>query len=140
RSSSGGSSGGGSGSSSSMSSSGGSSSNSNSAPPMDRGTAMQQITTGLSSGRNRPQSISSLYDLINSSVSIPNVNPQGPAYTFASPLRDPSTLQQYLPVMLDKLTTVNSGELPARININTAPQAVIAALPGLQDTDVQPIA
>src|SRR5207253_5507219 len=49
------------------------------------------------------------------------------------------TLNQYLPVMLDKLTTVNSGELPARININTASRAVLATLPGLQDTDVQTI-
>jgi type II secretory pathway component PulK len=48
-------------------------------------------------------------------------------------------LSQYLPVMLDKLTTVRGAELPARVNINTAPQAVLAALPGLDDADVQAI-
>ena len=44
-----------------------------------------------------------------------------------------------LPLLLDKVTTCPATEIPARININTAPQAVLATLPGLQDADVQTI-
>src|SRR5260370_1113634 len=36
-------------------------------------------------------------------------------------------------------TSVNSREVPARVNLNTARGAVLAALPGLTDTDVQNI-
>jgi DNA uptake protein ComE-like DNA-binding protein len=58
---------------------------------------------------------------------------------YNSPLADPSKLAQLLPVLLDKCTTRKDAELPARINVNTAPAAVLATLPGLADTDVQMI-
>jgi hypothetical protein len=77
--------------------------------------------------------------LVNSQVTIPSQNQQQPAVTYASPLNDPGQLEQYLPILLDKLTTVQDSDLPARVNINTAPRVVLAALPGLEDTDVQAI-
>jgi DNA uptake protein ComE-like DNA-binding protein len=58
---------------------------------------------------------------------------------YNSPLADQAKLAQLLPVLLDKCTTRKDAELPARININTAPAAVLAALPGLADTDIQMI-
>lgn len=58
---------------------------------------------------------------------------------YNSPLADQSKLAQLLPVLLDKCTTRKDAELPARINVNTAPAAVLAALPGLADTDIQQI-
>ena len=61
------------------------------------------------------------------------------ATIYPSPLNDPGQLQQLLPVLLDEVTTVQGTELPARINVNTAPQAVLAALPGLAASDVQNI-
>jgi type II secretory pathway component PulK len=88
-------------------------------------------------GRARP--IASLFDLINSSVSIPASTPGAPPTVMQSPLNDPSQSTQLLPVMFDQLTTVNSAEIPARININTAPAAVLAALPGIAETDAQTI-
>ena len=56
-----------------------------------------------------------------------------------SPLRDVSNQEQFLPILLDKFTTSRSALLPPRVNVNTASQAVLAALPGLADTDVQAI-
>src|SRR5439155_23989778 len=44
-----------------------------------------------------------------------------------------------LPVLLDEVTTVRDAKLPARINVNTAPSAVLAALPGMADADTQSI-
>jgi hypothetical protein len=42
-----------------------------------------------------------------------------------------------LPLLLDELTTVSSSEIPARVNVNTAPQAVLTALPGMDANTVQ---
>src|SRR5205807_8276656 len=77
-------------------------------------------------------------------VPIPNANQTGnnsgpTSYTFPSPLSDMGTLRQWMPVLLDKFTTVKASELPPRININTAPQAVLTTLPGLSDSDIQTI-
>lgn len=87
----------------------------------------------------QPRSISSLYELINSSVSIPGSTPQAQPTKYPSPLNDAGSLKQMLPQLLDMVTTTRNTEIPARININTAPQAVLAALPGLTDADVQNI-
>jgi type II secretory pathway component PulK len=92
----------------------------------------------LQNGRAR-QSIASLYELLTATVSIPSQNPQQPAVTYASPIGDAGSQRTLLPKLLDMVTTVRDAELPGRINVNTAPRAVLAALPGLTDTDVQNI-
>jgi type II secretory pathway component PulK len=71
--------------------------------------------------------ISSLYGLINATVSIPGSNGQA-ATVYVSPLTDTGSIKQYLPMILDKLTTKKSANLPGRINVNTAPSAVLSAL------------
>jgi hypothetical protein len=100
---------------------------------------MTQGTAGAST-------ISSLYSLVNSSVTVPgpqvqqgNTTVQGPSVTYPSPLSDAGSIQQYLPALLQECTTVDQAEIPARININTAPEAVLEALPVLQPSDVQAI-
>jgi type II secretory pathway component PulK len=90
-------------------------------------------------GSNRPRSIASLYELINSQVSIPGNTPQDPATIYPSPLNDTSSQQQLLPLLFDKVTTVQGTELPPRINVLTAPQVVLSALPGITDDVVQNI-
>lgn len=109
----------------------------------DRTTAIQTVTqargSASSGGGSRPRSISSLFALINTSVSIPSSQQNQPAINLPSPLNDPGTLKQYLPILLDKVTTKQQTELPARVNINTASRAVLAALPNLEDADVQAI-
>jgi type II secretory pathway component PulK len=129
----GGSSGGGSGSSGSGGSAGGGS-----------GGGQMQSPAGLSLTpmtlqNARPRAISSLYELINTQVSIPSADPKGQPTSYASPLNDPGAQRQLLPMLLDKVTTVRDAVILGRININTAPQAVLAALPGLSDADVQNI-
>lgn len=100
--------------------------------------------TGL--GRNmldfnqaRPRSISSLYELIGSQVAIPGTGRNAPPTYYPSPLNDPGSVRQLLPLLLDAVTTVQGSEIPARVNVNTAPRAVLTALPGLADADVQGI-
>jgi len=109
-----------------------------------------------------PKSLSSVFALINAQVGVTrqtggsssasasgsplggmivaltqSTNTQTTVYS--SPLKDPSKLRQFLPLLLDKTTTRTDAELPARVNLLTAPQAVLATLPNLQDTDVQTI-
>ncbi len=85
------------------------------------------------------RSISSLYSLVNAKVSIPSSDPNGQPTIYSSPLSDSSSIRQLFPTLYDKLTTQTNGELPGRVNVNTAPQAVLAALPGFSDSDVQAI-
>jgi type II secretory pathway component PulK len=108
----------------------------------------------------RGSSISSLASLIDSSVTIPATGggsgggatggggggrggssggTGGSSRTYRSPLADPSKRKTLLPLLYDKCTTRRDAELPARVNINTAPRAVLAALPGLEESDVQTI-
>jgi DNA uptake protein ComE-like DNA-binding protein len=58
---------------------------------------------------------------------------------YSSPLADQSKLTELLPVLLDKCTTRNLPELPARLNVNTASMDTLAAMPGLTETDIQQI-
>jgi type II secretory pathway component PulK len=87
----------------------------------------------------QPRRIASLYELVNSEVEIPSDDPQAPPTRYPSPLNDTGAVRQLLPLLLDKVTTVRGTELPGRINVNTAPQAVLATLPNLTDNDVQSI-
>lgn len=125
------------------------------------------ITSQLQNSRanaNRQQlrAISSLFDLVNSSVAVPmpsgtggntgtsqtgpgmamrqqGTGNQSTTVTFPSPLNDLGTQRQLLPILLDRVTTVRDAELPARVNVNTAPREVLLALPGLTESDVQAI-
>jgi type II secretory pathway component PulK len=98
-----------------------------------------QMNGGSGRGGSGPRTISSLFELIGTSVSVPGDTPQSQPRTYPSPLNDPGNQSQLLPLLLDSCTTVNAPEIPARINVNTAPQAVLSALPGLSDADVQNI-
>jgi type II secretory pathway component PulK len=117
----------------------------------------------LNFNQGRPRAISSLYQLVNSSVAMPGgsstsvntnvaVSPNGrnavatttvatttATIIYPSPLNDPSKLSQLLPLLLDETSTTQNQELPARINVNTASATVLAGLPGLTPADVQGI-
>jgi DNA uptake protein ComE-like DNA-binding protein len=108
----------------------------------DSNTVRGQISTDRSKGTNRGRltNISSLYDLVNATVSITTGSGRTQrTVRYPSPLQDPSQQAQLLPILLDKTTTSQNAELPPRINVNTAPQVVLSALPGLADADVQAI-
>jgi type II secretory pathway component PulK len=84
--------------------------------------------------------VSSLYDLVNATVTVPVKSGNTTRnVSYPSPLQDPGQQGQLLPLLLDETTTTQNAELPGRVNVNTAPQAVLAALPGLTDSDVQAI-
>lgn len=72
--------------------------------------------------------LSQILELVGASFTT-DVN--GEPTTFMSPfLEDPGVMQAYMPVIMDKLTTVEAKSLPGRININEAPREVLAGIPG----------
>jgi hypothetical protein len=102
------------------------------------GQRLQRTNLGnvQSVGSNGQTTISSLYSLINAKVTIPASDPNGQPTTYPSPMSDTSSIQQYLPQILDQLTTKKTSNLPGRININTAPSTVLSAL---ADTSGNPL-
>jgi type II secretory pathway component PulK len=83
--------------------------------------------------------IGSLYELINSQVSVPGSGANAQATVYSSPLNDPGQLKTLLPLLLDGCTTTQDTELPARVNVNTAPRSVLGTLPGISEGEVQSI-
>jgi hypothetical protein len=68
-------------------------------------------------------------ELVDASF-VANVN--GTDVRFLSPLTSsPVQMALYLPMLMDKVTTVEAPMLPGRININEAPKEILAGLPGL---------
>jgi hypothetical protein len=83
----------------------------------------------MSSGKKPGTPISSLYTLITATVSVTTGTGRNQkTITLPSPLADPSQVRTLLPMVLDKCTTTKDADLAPRININTAPQAVLQTL------------
>ncbi len=105
-------------------------------------TAVQgQLRTARGSPKTqKPQQISSLYNLVGSKVSVSvGTGRTARSISLPSPLNDPSQLATLLPLVLDETTTTLNADLPPRINVNTASQTVLETLPGLDDSDIQNI-
>ncbi|MGF1579355.1 MAG: type II secretion system protein GspK [Gemmataceae bacterium] len=89
---------------------------------------------------SRPRGrIRSIYDLIDTEVRVSGSGRDDPSKTYACPLNTPEGQRENMAVLFDTVTTTDKMELPARININTAPEAVLATLPGLEENDLQTI-
>jgi hypothetical protein len=81
--------------------------------------------------------IQSLYALINSQVTVTTKDSKSgneKTSVYASPLNTDSGLQQHLPALLDSCKTSEDSELPARINLVTAPKTLIEALGQITQT------
>jgi type II secretory pathway component PulK len=90
----------------------------------------------------KSQKISSLYDLIDAKVTIPGTGgSKGTTYNSPLSMNDTDSLNQLLPLLLDKTTTTKPGTIiPPRVNVATAPAAVLQALAQInQNFDVNAI-
>ncbi len=83
--------------------------------------------------------INSLFDLVKTQVSVPAKNQKDPALLYSCPLNDVTQQRALLPKLFETVSAKADAEVPARININTAPKEVLQSLKGLGDTDVQNI-
>jgi hypothetical protein len=90
----------------------------------------------------------SFFQLVNASVNIQSTDKNGKTITtsYASPLNDIGKQRALMPLLFSVATLFQQAEIPARINVNTAPpelltsvQALSVSLPGsasLADTDI----
>ncbi len=103
----------------------------------DLHTAVVNSLSG--SPRAKKKIRNSSVSMLNTRITLPRASGapnDAPTVYVNSPLNDRETFVKYLPVLLDKTTTKTSYELNPRININTAPQDLLMALPGLTAEDV----
>ena len=101
------------------------------------GSDPNAIRAGVDLSGNGGTRINSIYDFVGASV---NAQVNGQQQTLRSPwTEDPSQMMQYLPDLLDRLSTRADATLPGRININTARTEVLMGIPGLQADAVEAI-
>jgi type II secretory pathway component PulK len=98
-----------------------------------------QVSLNKSGGKQ----IKSIFSLVGASVAIPGTDKKGNKINtvYASPLGDPSRQRDLLPALFAAATLTDpsqQAELPARVNINTAPREVLTSLT-FADTDVEKI-
>lgn len=84
------------------------------------------------------RTIRSLCDLIDTQVTIPGGRGK-PGTMYYSPLNDRTKLREMLPALFETATVFGETEMPARVNVNTAPREVLAALPDLTPAEVEAI-
>jgi DNA uptake protein ComE-like DNA-binding protein len=89
--------------------------------------------------------IDSLLDLIGATVQVPKPNPTGGANNNATQTvraafpADAMQAGQYLPELLDHLTTNKATSFPGRININQASKTILLGIPGMTSDMVDSI-
>jgi DNA uptake protein ComE-like DNA-binding protein len=95
-----------------------------------------QTIAGLDASGGPKQNIQSVVDLIGAAVNakLPLQSGQNTAATkeLKSPFVE-AELDSYLDMLLDRTTTVETKDLPGRINVNTAQFPVLMALPGMTE-------
>ncbi len=93
---------------------------------------------GTLSQKKAKSEIKSIYDLIDVYIAIPPSDDKGETVYWPSPLqsKDGAGLRDLLPQLLDKTTTSKDKDIFGRIDVNTAPRAVLLGLPGLTEANV----
>ena len=90
---------------------------------------------GLSGRRSRSRRLSSLFELVNVVIEVPSSGSRGgtppPPTLYESPFQDTDQLTELMPKLWNACTTTQDTDLPARVNVTTAPEGVLAALPGI---------
>jgi len=108
----------------------------------------QQIDTDKQANFfRRLKKVSSIFDLAAASVSVSVQNGrQRTTVSLPSPLKDQSIAAELLPQLFTLMSTApeptsaDEVELPARLNVNTAPPEVLALIPDLEASDIELIA
>lgn len=100
------------------------------------------VQNSIDTGGQLKKKVSALLALYNSQVTLPkpaNSQPNTPQKVVQSPLNDTAKLKELLPKLMDAATTRTSFEIIPRVNVNTAPPEVMAAVPGLTQENIDAI-
>jgi len=103
------------------------------------GRKPEEIAATLDFGPPSRFRIASILDLIGVSIALSNP-PLPPWRIVESPFStDSLAMRNYLPVLLDQTTVVPNTVIRGRVNVNSASQAVLRGVPGMDDRLVQAI-
>jgi type II secretory pathway component PulK len=83
--------------------------------------------------------IDSFFDLVSAQVSIPGEKKDDPTVIYKSPLADVGLRRELLPKLFENASIFQESEIPARINIMTAPREVIACIKDLTEAEAEAI-
>lgn len=117
------------------------------APPAQLRDLVQKA---VDNGQMPTRRMASVITVVNTQIPLPRPPPlpppggrgqpiQQPQPIVACPINDPAKMKEVLAILLDKCTVDDGAEVTPRINVNTAPLTVLAALPGMTETDVNTI-
>lgn len=90
-------------------------------------------------GKKASKKISSFFDLVDAQVSIAGKSDREPTVIYTSPLKDVGMRREIMPKLFENGSIFQESDIPARVNVNTAPREVVAALPDLTEADVEAI-
>ena len=107
------------------------------------GEKLQNLVTSVEIDLEQPAisagNLKTILELIGAQVKV-QLKGKNASATLQTPFsKDPSQMGSYLPKMMDTLTVNTAKVIPARININQAPQAVISGIPGMSPEIVEQI-
>jgi len=106
------------------------------------GSTVNYVTSGeidLEKAANSKGNLKTVLDLIGKPVQVTFKGQKDPAVLQTPFPEDPIQMGLYLPKLMDTLTVNTAKVIPARININQAPQAVISGIPGMSPEIVEQI-
>ena len=93
-----------------------------------------ELTQAIDLTRKPKAKLTTVLDLIDAktAVTIPGENNKSRKVVLMSPfLSVPELMQVYLPLLMDHVAVNTSPEIIGRINVNQAPRAVLAGVPGM---------
>ena len=81
--------------------------------------------------------LSQVLDLVDATI---EVDLNGELTTYLSPFpSDPGAMAIYMPVLMDKLTTVEGPSIPGRISVNDCPRSILMGIPSMTEEIVDAI-
>ena len=83
--------------------------------------------------------ISQLLDLVGVQVQVTFKGEEEATLVQSPFVNDPAAMGVYLPTLMEYVTTQQDSVIPGRININDAPRAVLAVIPGMTEEMVEQI-
>jgi hypothetical protein len=93
------------------------------------GTSAESVAVDLSVPPQRM--IASLVELIGVKVSVPTSDPQKPQIVASPFVDEPGQMREYLPRLMDRVTTRSGAPIGGRVNINLAAREVLEGVPGI---------
>lgn len=96
------------------------------------GTSAESVAVDLSVPPQRM--IGSLVELMGVNVAVPTSDPQKPQIVASPFVDDPSQMRDYLPRLMDAVTTRSGAPISGRVNVNVAEREVLKGVPGIDES------